>query len=118
MGKTSSRRAIKRAILLPCMRQRAVIALQETRGNYVDMQFFAGSTPHPRIAFHSVRRMNLQNAGGVANLIPRDKCELSLLAAHRPRRNFRPVVRGRVAGLRDMGGEQRHETASFNVHNH
>eukprot|EP00959_Pyramimonas_sp_CCMP1952_P023336 490774-Pyramimonas_sp.AAC.1 len=71
MGGSPTRRAIKRSMLLPCMRQRAVIALQETRGNYADIQNFVDASTHPYLSYHSALvndGVPSETAGGVAFL--------------------------------------------------
>eukprot|EP00959_Pyramimonas_sp_CCMP1952_P305731 6397705-Pyramimonas_sp.AAC.1 len=58
------------------MRQRVLIALQETHGSNIDMDMLARSTPHRYRAYHSSIPNNT-TAGGVGFLVPFDQVEQS-----------------------------------------
>ncbi|CAK0884299.1 unnamed protein product [Prorocentrum cordatum] len=55
--------------------QRALIALQKTRGNFADLQILAESTEHHDKAFHSACDENRETAGGVGFWVLYDRQE-------------------------------------------
>eukprot|EP00959_Pyramimonas_sp_CCMP1952_P033103 694249-Pyramimonas_sp.AAC.1 len=90
-------------MLLLYMRQRAVIAIQETHGNDIDMDLLASSAEHNYIAFQSALMVDgsaSEAAGGIAFLIPLDRAEHRLPPEQRPPRSFRAIVPGRIGELR------------------
>jgi len=127
LGRSDARRAAKRKYLLPLMRQRAVLALQETHGTYEDLQHMADSTEHSYLAYHSQLQLNREKhsepphfsrtAGGIGFLLPYDKDERTRPPEERPLREFEVIVPGRAAWLRVTDSQGRSDVTIVNIHN-
>eukprot|EP00959_Pyramimonas_sp_CCMP1952_P079014 1651852-Pyramimonas_sp.AAC.1 len=86
-GRSATRRQDERRLLIPPLRQRAVLALQEARGTISGMALLANPTEHAYCALHSQVQTNREkphepqifcpSAGGVGCLAPCAKVELT-----------------------------------------
>ena len=109
------------------MRQRAVLALQETHGAFQDLEQLANSTEHSYLAFHSQMQINRdktsepplfsKTAGGIGFLIPHDKDERTRPPEERPLREFEVIVPGRAAWLRVTAAQGGSDVTIVNIHN-